>query len=359
MKTKRLKVLLGAAVVLLMAWAISSCSKKSDATPALADKTVLNDSITAANVLLSTTVEGIQDGQHVVGSKATLQTAVIEAQIVSVVPDVDQTAVANAIVSLTAATTAYRAATITPVAAAALVGHWSFDEGSGTTAGDVSGHAFSGAFKAGPAMKGGVSPSWTSDRKGDGGKAIQFNNGASVEVPYNTALNPTALSMALWIKVDTIDANNRFIGLQSWLGFKFQVQDLNHLFSTVQTSQGDYDRDSETAIPANQWHHVAVTFVDGRTVFYIDGDVVHVWTDTPGTASSISATPYNLVFGADFPVDKYSLNDGTNFNTVGDPDYHVIPLAWGGHFIGALDEIRIYNIALTDAQITAIYDREK
>ncbi len=207
---------------------------------------------------------------------------------------------------------------------------------------------------------GAVTPVWTADRKGESGKAIQFNKGASIEVPYNTALNPTSLTMALWIKVDTIDANNRFIGLQSWLGYKFQVQDLNHLFSTVQTEQGDYDRDGKAVLPANQWHHVAVTFTNGRTVFYIDGAVVNIWTDTPGSASSISGKPYNLVFGADFPADKYS-SDGTgaNFNTVGSPDYHVIPQAWGGHFRGALDEIRIYNIALTDAQITSVYIREK
>jgi hypothetical protein len=53
------------------------------------------------------------------------------------------------------------------------------------------------------------------------------------------------------------------------------------------------------------------------------------------------------------------LNDGTNFNLVGDVDYHVIPLAWGGHFIGGIDELRIYNTALTGAQITSIYNREK
>ncbi len=108
MKTNKAKVLLSAAIVLLMAWVFASCSKKNDAAPTVADKSVLNDSITAANVLISTTVEGIQDGQFTVGAKASLQTAIIEAQVVNVVPSVDQTAINNAIVSLAAATTAYR-----------------------------------------------------------------------------------------------------------------------------------------------------------------------------------------------------------------------------------------------------------
>jgi len=105
--------------------------------------------------------------------------------------------------------------------------------------------------------------------------------------------------------------------------------------------------------------HLAVTYVDGTETFYINGISVKVWTDFTGTASSISAKPYNLVIGADFPVDKYSLGDGTNFAIVGSPDYHVIPLAWGGHFIGAIDEVRIYNTALSASQVTSIYNREK
>lgn len=357
MKTKGVKTFLAIITVMIVAWAIGSCSK-SDTAPAVS-KTVLNDSIAVANTLSSSTTEGIEDGQYTVGAKASLTTAITAAQTVSTATTSTQAQVNNAVTSLAAAMATYRAAIILPVAAASLVGHWGFDEGTGTIAGDASTNAFDGTFKAGAAKWGSKSPVWIADRKGAVGHALQFNNGASVEIPYNTKLNPTTLSIAAWVKADTINANNRFIGLQSWLGYKFQLQDGNRPFATVQSSQGDYDRDAAVAIPANAWHHLVVTFVDGTETFYIDGINVKVWTDVPGTASSISAKPYNLVIGADFPADKYSLNDGTNFNTVGNADYHVIPLAWGGHFIGGLDEVRIYNIALTDAQVTSIYNREK
>jgi hypothetical protein len=201
---------------------------------------------------------------------------------------------------------------------------------------------------------------WTADRKGVSGKALQFNNGASVQIPYNTKINPAKLSFAAWVRVDTVYANNRFLGLETWLGYKFQLQDGNRPFATFTTATGTYDKDAAVGIPDNkQWVHLAVTYVDGTETFYINGVNVKVWTDVTGAAKSISATPFDLVIGADYPVDKYCTCDGTNFGTVGSPEYNVVPLAWGGHFIGAIDEVRIYNTNLSDSQVTSIYNREK
>ncbi|GHN02647.1 hypothetical protein WSM22_41360 [Cytophagales bacterium WSM2-2] len=359
MKTKKVQVFLGVLTVVLMAWALNSCTK-SDATPAVV-KTVLNDSITIASNLISSTSEGIQDGQYAVGSQVALAIAIGQSQAVASSTTANQATVNSTIASLAAAIATYRAGKVVPVAVTALVAHWGFDEGTGTTANDASTNAMNGTLKAGPTKWGARSPVWTSDRKGNAGKALQFNRGASVEVPYNTKLNPATLSIAAWVRVDTVNANNRFIGLQSWLGYKFQLQDGNRPFATVSTSTGTYDRDAAVGVPDNkQWVHLAVTYVNGTQTFYINGINVKTWTDVTGTAASISAKPYNLVIGADFPADKYSSDpNGTKFDVVGDPLYHVIPLAWGGHFIGAIDEVRIYNTALTDSQITSIYNREK
>lgn len=359
MKTKKVQVFLGVLMVMLGAWALNSCSK-SDATPAVV-KTVLSDSIVVATNLISTTSEGIQDGQYAIGSQVVLAIAIGQSEAVVSSTTANQTTVNSTIASLAAAMATYRAGKVVPVAVDALVSHWAFDEGAGTLAKDASANAFNGTLKAGPAKWGAKSPVWTADRKGNTAKALQFNNGASVEVPYNSKLNPTVLSIAAWVRVDTVNANNRFIGLQSWLGYKFQLQDGNRPFATISTSTGIYDRDAAVGVPDNkQWIHLAVTYVNGTQTFYINGINVKTWTDVTGTAASISAKPYNLVIGADFPVDKYSSDpNGTKFDVVGDPLYHVIPLAWGGHFIGAIDEVRIYSTALTASQVTSIYDREK
>jgi len=355
-KAKLILSLLG---LVLFVWALNSCSKSADAIPVVS-KTVLNDSIATATSLISSTVEGVQDGQYAGGSQVALAIAIGEAEAVAQSTTSTATQVTGTIAALGAAMATYRTGKVVPVAADALVGHWSFNEGTGNSTSDASANAFGATLKAGPAQWGSKLPVWITDHKGNAGKALQFNNGASVEIPYNTKLNPVAISMAAWVRVDTVNANNRFIGLYSWNGYKFQLQDGNRPFATIATSVSIFDRDAAVGIPDDkQWHHLAVTYVSGTETFYIDGTKVKTWTDVTGTGSSIASTPYNLVIGADFPADKYSTSDGSDYNTVGSPNYHVIPLAWGGHFIGALDEVRIYNIALSESQITSIYTREK
>jgi hypothetical protein len=331
---------------------ITSCDEDEKATPV--DKTVLQDSIELAVDLLASTEEGINDGQFSAASRTSLQTSITAAEAVVDNTAVTQVQVDNAVVALHQALEAYRAAEVAPVAVEALVGHWSFDEGTGTVAHDNSDNGFDGTFKTGAEAWGSGFPVWAEDRHGDDGKAIHFNEGANIEVPYNTNLNPEQMSVSLWINADEINAGNRFMGLQSWYAYKFQLQEANKPFFTVHTqTDAYYDRDAEQDLPINEWHHIAVTFGAGNMVFYIDGVAVKTWDNTPGEALSISGTPYNLVFGQDFPTDQYAAVT-TNFEVD-----HKIPLEWGGYFRGLLDEIRIYNAVLTSSQIESIYNREK
>lgn len=345
-------------MLLILGWAVfagllvTSCDDDEKTTPVT--KTVLQDSINVATNLLDDTEEGINDGQYSADARAALQGAITAAQSVATSTTVTQAEVNNAIVSLHNAMETYRDAEIAPVAEADLIGHWAFDEGTGSTAHDNSANGFDGAFKTGPAAWGAGFPEWAEDRNGDAGKAIHFDEGANIEIPYNTNLNPKQLTIALWINADKIDANNRFLGLQSWIAYKFQLQEANRPFLTVHSSDDQYyDRDAEVNLPINEWHHIAVTFGGGNMIFYIDGVAVKTWDNTPGEAMSIADDPYNLVFGQDFPTDQYAATD-TNFD-----NDHKIPLAWGGYFHGLLDEIRIYKSVLSATQVESIYNREK
>jgi hypothetical protein len=330
---------------------LSSCSD-DEADPA--DKAALIAAIEDAEELLTTTEEGTNDGQFPTAARAALQAAIDAANEVNANTKVKQSAVDAAVNSLNAAMETYNAAKIAPVAEADLIGHWTFNEGTGTTAGDISANNLDGTFKTGPTAWGAGVPAWAADRNGDANKAIRFDNGANIEIPYNTKLNPPTMTIALWINPAETNANNRFMGLQSWYAYKFQLQDLNRPFFTVHTSDDQYyDRDAATAVPLNAWHHIAVTFGGGTMVFYIDGVAVKTWDGVPGTAKSIASAPYNLVFGQDFPTDQYAATT-TNFD-----NDHKIPLEWGGFFNGYLDEIRMYKTVLTAAQIQTIYDREK
>lgn len=344
-------------IILSAGIAVTSCNDEDAPKPA--DFTVLQDSTGVATNLLAETEEGINDGQYPATARAALQTAITSAQAVIDDETSTQQEVNNAIVALHQAMEAYRQAVIMPVAVEALVAHWSFDEGTGTTAHDNTANGFDGTFKTGHANWGAGSPEWAADRNGNTGKAIHFDKGANIEIPYSTGLNPKQMSIALWVNADEINENNRFLGLHSWVGYKFQLQSTNRPFFTVHSDQGTFDRDAEKELPIQEWHHLTVTFGGGNTIFYIDGVAVKTFDNTPGEAVSISAKPYNLVIGQDFPTDKYSAGDGTGFDDPNSPNYQVIPLAWGGYFRGLLDEVRIYNTVLTASQVETVYNREK
>lgn len=333
---------------------LSSCSDDDDEKEVVINRAALDAAIDDATELLATTEEGNNDGEFPTAARAALQSAIDAAEAVSTNTTVSQAQVDAAVNSLNAAMDTYEAAVVTPIAEADLIAHYTFNEGTGTTASDMSANAFDGTFKDGPEGWGAGFPEWAEDRNGEASKAVHFNNGANIEIPYNTKLNPEQMTISLWINADEINENNRFLGLHSWIGYKFQLQSTNRPFFTVHNSEDAYfDRDAEVELPINEWHHIAVTFGGGNMIFYVDGEMVKTWDNTPGTAMSISETPYNLVIGQDFPTDQYAATPD-NF----DADKK-IPLEWGGYFRGYLDELRMYKTVLSDSQIKSIYDREK
>lgn len=350
MKTKPFRLLMMATALFSIAL-IAACSDDGGDEPAK-NRADLLAKIEEAESLLANTEEGTIEDQYQVGSQVILQAAIDAAQEIYTNPKATQQQVNSATANLQRALDAYDDKKVAPIAAVNLVGRWKFDEGSGTTAFDDSDNKFDGTFKSGHATWGAGTPQWTTDRHGNPGKAISFDKGANIEVPYNTALNPQRISVSVWLNAREIHESNRFMGLHSWLGYKFQLQTTNRPFFSINTDQGVREEDATVELPINNWYHVVVTF-DGETLkFYIDGQWVVTW-DKPGLGKSISAKPYNLVFGQDFPTDKYAATDA-NFD-----NDQIIPLDWGGYFRGSLDEIRIYNIALTGGQVESIYNNEK
>ena len=136
-----------------------------------------------------------------------------------------QAQVDAAVNSLNAAMDTYEAAVVTPIAEADLIVHYTFNEGTGTTITDMSANELNGIFKNhGPVAWGAGIPEWAEDRNGEAGMALHFDDGGNVEIPYNTKLNPESMTISLWINADEINENNRFLGLQSWVAYKFQLQ---------------------------------------------------------------------------------------------------------------------------------------
>jgi hypothetical protein len=326
-----------------------SCSDDDNTAIPANDKSALIEKIAAAQTLINTTEEGTAEGQYLRGSKNVLQEVVDIAQDVYNDGSSTQAEVDNTVVNLGYAMAYYEAREVTPVAYENLMGQWAFDEGEGTTVADYSSNGFDGTLMSGSDTWGGGYPIWTNDRFGEENKALEFDKGAYVTVPYNSALNPDELSVSVWVKADEILENNRFIGLHSWLGYKFQLQSANKPFFTAATTDGTFDKDTDPALDTGTWYHLVVTAGNGELVFYINGEKVKTCEDVTGTMAKI--TDSDLVFGRG--SDKYAADD-SNYNTD-----HIIPLSWGGYFHGALDDIRIYNTILTSSQVLSIFESEK
>jgi hypothetical protein len=187
--------------------------------------------------------------------------------------------------------------------------------------------------------------------------AYHFDNGGNIEVPYKASLNPTELSISVWVKKSapatrTINTDTyTILSLNRWNGYKFQLQSANKFFFTVKAVNGTdtayYDRDDETAVLDNDvWYHGVVTYKPGEMDFYVNGDLVKSWTNTPNSPITL-ANPINFVIGQDLPTDKYLTVDG---------DFQV---AWGGFWTGDLDDVMLYNIALDGPQVKSIYNNQK
>jgi len=324
---------------------MTACNKDKEET---VDKAALQTAITNATDLISTTAEGTAEGQYMPGAKAVLQEVIDAAQIVYNNELATQTDVDNAVIAVNAAITAYEGKIVEAIAPEALVGHWTFDDGTGTTLKDYSGNGFDGTLADGSGTWGGNLPQWATDRYGNAGGALSFNLGSHVVIPYNSALNPSQISISLWVNAAEVLENNRFIGLHSWLGYKFQLQSANKAFFTISSTDAIYDHDTDPALDVDTWYHIAVTFGDGNMVFYINGTETATYEST---GTGLANAGNDLVFGQD--SDEYAADD-TNYDTD-----HIIPLSWGGYFHGSMDEVRIYNTVLTAVQVASIYNIEK
>ena len=217
-------------------------------------------------------------------------------------------------------------------------------------ANDASGNGNDGTVSIGHANWGAGTPVLTTDRGGNENKAYYFNEGGYIEVPYSTILNPAAMSLSWWIYMEEQANNDYMISMSRWNCYKVNLQDINRIFFTTKVDDpvnpGLFvynDRDhAGDGLVAETWYHLAVSFGNGHMKFYIDGVMVKDWDDVPNAnIVDISTDPVNLTFGQDLPTDIYA-----------DDDVHNV--AWGGFFKGKMDEIRIFNRVLTDAEVLAL-----
>jgi len=211
-----------------------------------------------------------------------------------------------------------------------LIGHWKFDEGSGTVAADASGNGNNGTLLNGP--------TWTTGRIGG---AVRFDgNNDYVNLPSGVLNGLSDITTAFWIKTSKTGKQAIFSGANSGNNEEYLVYFTLHtqilLFSGE--SPSSYVAWNIASIANGQWHHVAVIRDDRNNMVtvYIDG--------VSQGAKVVTLNPLNIAANG--------LVIGQEQDAVGggfDP---------AQAFAGDFDELRIYNRVLSAAEIAALTQRD-
>ena len=209
-----------------------------------------------------------------------------------------------------------------------LVGHWMLDEGSGTTVSDSSGNGNDGTIVNKPTwitgINGGALEFHGLGAAGGGGDYMDCGNDASLDIT-----GPT--SIALWIRPDADDPEGKgtetapMAKAMSGMSpdWSYQVRYgwggpqpyMAFTFNTSPRAWAFVGRKLER----NEWCHIACSY-DGTTLkCYLDGEQTD---STP--MGPITSSPTPVLIGSD---------------------------GWGCDWIGAIDDVRIYNHALSEAEI--------
>ncbi len=235
---------------------------------------------------------------------------------------------------LSAAEISALAATVPSGCATVPVGHWTFDEGSGQTAADSSGNTNSGTLGVAAGVDS-SDPTWMCVT---GGNALNFDGTDDVvEVLDAPELVPTGdMTLAAWVKLDTLPSvmgeDAQFVhkrhSVAPWFSYQLQVEAASDKpkFLWRNTAGVQAIEWGSSALSTGTWYHVTGVRTGTALSLYVDG--VDVGTTSPSTSGSILDSDDDLSLGA----------------------------AWsgGGRLAGGVDDVRIYDRALSPAEITAL-----
>jgi hypothetical protein len=211
-------------------------------------------------------------------------------------------------------------AEVSATVANGLVAAYGFEAASGTTAADSSGKGNTGTISGA-----------TTSASGKFGRALSFDGvNDIVNVADSSSLDLTAgMTLEAWVRPDgtswrTVLLKERPNGLAYAL---YGSTDNNRPSVEARTSV-NFESRGPAALPTLTWSHLAATY-DGSTLrLYVNG--VQVSSVPRSGVSSIEVGTGALRIGG---------------NTI-----------WGEYFRGLIDEVRIYNRALSAAEIAADRD---
>jgi|CXWL01.1.fsa_nt_gi hypothetical protein len=200
------------------------------------------------------------------------------------------------------------------------VGWWKLDENTGTAAADSSGSGNNGTLTNGP--------TWTAGRLG---AALAFDGiNDNVTIPHSTSLALTgAFSMAAWVNPAISTTNFKSVMVKNYTHF-FYASSKGYCGNGAVLvgfvgSAGTKTACDPNPLPANAWTHLAATS---------DGSVLRLYRNGVLTSSAaVTGVPVTSTGTLQLGASRF-----------------------GEYFNGKLDEARVYNRALSAAEVLALFN---
>lgn len=207
-----------------------------------------------------------------------------------------------------------------------LVAYWDFNENDNNVAKDVSGNGHNGEISGGAKII----------KDGKYGSAIKFNgNNSEVSVPYHKDLNPEVFTITAWAKVNSNSTGYRAVVSSRddfpQRGYIFYCEPQNTWQFWIGAGVNHWKSAQGTAVNLDKWDHLAGTYADGKHKFYVNGKFV-------------DQRNFNISLNTN---EEFLIGSGANET----PNHHY-------HFLGMIDEVRVYDRVLTEHEIAAVMDSQ-
>lgn len=168
-----------------------------------------------------------------------------------------------------------------------------------------------------------------SDRFGNTNSAYYFDGNAYISIPHSATLSMNeSLSFSVWVKPEIISGTRMIFGKSNYVSqtnYLLRVKSSGYL----QWEYNGYTENDSVALQVNSWHHIVVTASGPGQIkkIYINNQLVKETLTSSG--------PFGFV---------------SNPFTIGYASYG------SEYFIGAVDDVRMYNKVLSEIEIDALFN---
>ncbi len=198
-------------------------------------------------------------------------------------------------------------------AQAGLIAYWNFDD----NVDDQSGHGHDGTWIGNEAYDNNVPTEIGS------GKALSLDNSSWITIPADPELNSSPFTRAYWVNQNGAPQDEWCDRVTSRQGFTFETAVNSNSGLKYYQSSGGWQDTGLDILPNDQWKHVAFAYDGADMRVYLDGGIPYI-------GDLVSSPTGKMVIGAVY----YG----------------------GGTFEGLLDDMAMWDVALSAGQIASLAD---